>query len=83
MKTTVRSIIIALAALSPAFAGSDPVAEGNSLLITLFLAFGALIIAFQLVPGMILLYSMLKGIFSAADKKSAVVETAQPSGEGE
>ena len=83
MKTTVQSIIIALAALSPAYAGSDPVAEGNSLLITLFLAFGALIIAFQLVPGLILLYSMLKGMLTSAEKKPAMAETAQPSGKGE
>ena len=40
-----------------------------SFLTVLFMGFGALIIVFQLVPGVILFAGMLKGIFSPAEKK--------------
>jgi hypothetical protein len=39
--------------------------EGMGLLTTFFIAFAALIILFQLVPGLTLFLGILKGIFSA------------------
>jgi len=36
----------------------------------LFMGFGALIIVFQLIPGVILFAGMIKGALSPADKKS-------------
>ncbi len=42
-----------------------------SLLTTLFMGFGALIIVFQLVPAVILLGGMIRGLVSPAEKKTA------------
>lgn len=55
---------IALLAASPALAqGEIKEAGGLSLLTVLFLAFVALIFLFQLIPAIMLLGSMIKGIF--------------------
>jgi len=54
-----------------AFADTGAGAAENGWLWMLFLGFGALIIAFQLVPSMILFSAMLKGIFSPAAPESA------------
>jgi hypothetical protein len=43
--------------------------EGMSLLATFFLAFGALVILFQFLPGMALFMGMLKGIFSSSSAR--------------
>lgn len=43
--------------------------EGMSLLATFFLAFAALVILFQFLPGMALFMGMLKGIFSSSSAK--------------
>ncbi len=51
---------------TPALASGDMEAAGSSLLVFLFLGFGALIVACQLVPSLVLFCSMLKGLFSAA-----------------
>jgi len=37
-------------------------------MVILFLVFGGLILVFQLIPGFMLFYSMLKGFFSASAK---------------
>ncbi len=50
-----------------ATSGGEPVEL--SFMTILFMGFGAVIIVFQLVPGVILFAGMLKGIFSPADKK--------------
>ncbi len=44
-----------------------------SLLTTLFMGFGALIIVFQLVPAVLLLGGMIKGLVSPAEKATAEV----------
>lgn len=64
MKTTVRALIALLASSGTALAASGAEAEANGFLVTLFLAFGALVIAFQLVPGLILFGSMIRGLLS-------------------
>ncbi len=64
MKATSRIIIALLAASGTAFAASSAEFEANGFLATFFLAFGALIIVFQLAPGLFLFGSMLKGLFS-------------------
>ena len=51
-----------------ATSGGEPVEL--SFMTVLFMGFGAMIIVFQLVPGVILFAGMLKGIFSPAEKKS-------------
>jgi len=50
-------------------AGGGAEGEGLSMFATLFIAFGILIVLFQFVPGIMLLVGMLKGIFSASEKK--------------
>ena len=73
MKNIVKLVIAGLVfSCSAAFASGRGDAGGGSLLVYLFLGFGALIIAFQMVPGLILFFSMMKGIFSREPKKSAV-----------
>ncbi len=54
---------------SVAVASTGADSEGSSFLLWLFLGFGALIIVFQSVPGLLLLFSMIKGVFSPAEKK--------------
>jgi len=44
---------------------------GTSVLAILFLGFGALIIACQLIPSLMLFCSMLKGLFDSAVKSTA------------
>ncbi len=48
--------------------GGEPVEL--SFMTVLFMGFGAMIIVFQLIPGVILFAGMLKGVLSPADKKS-------------
>jgi hypothetical protein len=50
-------------------AGGGAEGEGLSLFATFFIAFGILIVLFQFIPGIMLLVGMLKGIFSAGEKK--------------
>jgi hypothetical protein len=47
--------------------------SGGGILLTAFLIFGALIIVFQLIPGIILFVSMLKGLFAPGLKEKAAV----------
>lgn len=69
MKTTLATII-ALIISSTAFAASGAQSEDSGLLVTLFLGVGALIIAFQLLPGLTLFGSMMKGLLPGKDVKS-------------
>jgi hypothetical protein len=43
-------------------------------LLILFLGFAALIVVFQFIPGLVLLLSMLKGIFTAAPRSTSEVQ---------
>lgn len=62
----------------PAFLGSATVAVaadgattgGTSPLTIFFLVFFALIVAFQLVPGIMLFISVLRGVFSSSRKRA-------------
>jgi len=62
LKTAILTAIMLTA--TPVLASSDMETGGTSLLVLLFLGFGALIIACQLVPSLMLFCSMLKGLFS-------------------
>ena len=50
-------------------AGGGGKGDELGLLAIFFIAFGVLIVMFQLVPGIILFFGMLKGLFSSAGKK--------------
>jgi hypothetical protein len=72
MRTLITTILLTLAWVAPALASEGGVANGSSLILILFLGFAALIIVFQFIPGLVLFFSMIKGIFTAAPKKAAV-----------
>ncbi len=81
MKITERLMLscasIALIGIaSQALAASGGKTEGNGLLVILFLTFGALIIVFQLIPGVLLFVSMVKGLFGKGKEAVAVKEGA-------
>jgi len=66
-----RTLIVTLALVAPALAANDAnTAKVSSILLILFLGFGALIVVFQFIPGMVLFFSMLKGLFIAEPKKA-------------
>lgn len=68
MKTIARHMVMILSITSPALAANGIEPEGNGLLVILFLGFGALIIVFQLIPGLMLFGSMVKGLFCKPTK---------------
>lgn len=64
MKTTLRNTLIALLAFSTsAFAAEATGAGEGSLLVSLFLGFFALIVVFQLVPAVLMMIGVLRGLF--------------------
>jgi hypothetical protein len=64
MREIIRNaMLLLIGTATVAQAGSMP-AEGGSFLVTLFLGFFAVIVVFQLVPALILLGSMIKGLVS-------------------
>jgi hypothetical protein len=69
MKTILRIIVVLGATISLAMAGDGTEASGNGLLVFLFLGFGAVIIVFQLIPGLMLFSSMIKGFFTKSLNK--------------
>lgn len=68
MKAFISTIIASIATTSSVFAASGTESEGNGLFVWLFLGFGALIVLYQMAPGLMLLGSMIKGLFSTASK---------------
>ncbi len=64
MGTMMRSILALLISAAPALAAGAQEGKGSGLLLVLFLGFGALIIVFQLIPGLVLFVSMIKALFS-------------------
>lgn len=68
MKTALATILTLIATTT--FAASGAESEGNGLLVVLFLSVGALIVVFQMLPGLALFGSMIKGLFSGKDAES-------------
>lgn len=70
MKTIIATALSLLITATKVLAnGKTENGEGLSLLATFFIAFGILIILFQLLPGLMLFGGMIKGLFSSAEKK--------------
>ena len=63
MKIIMKILAAILVGATPALASSDPDTAEGSLLVLLLLGFGALIVALQLIPSLLLFGSMLKGLF--------------------
>jgi len=64
MKKTLHFLFMVLTAF-PGYAveNAGPESSGNGLAVILFLGFIALIIVGQLIPGVMLFFSMIKGLF--------------------
>jgi hypothetical protein len=80
MKTLTRTLIASLAWAMPALAAGQVHEEGGSFMIVLFLGFGALILAFQLFPGLALFAVMLKEMVTGAHKKGTVAAAGKATG---
>ncbi|OHB27019.1 MAG: hypothetical protein A2X84_07330 [Desulfuromonadaceae bacterium GWC2_58_13] len=64
MKKTLLFLLLHTVSLSGyAVANTHPESTGNSLAVILFLGFIGLIIVGQLIPGVMLFFSMIKGLF--------------------
>jgi hypothetical protein len=73
MKSTIKNaLLVFICSVSTAFAANGVEKGESSLFLILFLGFGALIIVFQMIPGVLLFFSMLRGLFSAAPKETAL-----------
>ena len=73
MKTMQMLISMVAGSASAAYAAVGSHNEGAGVLTYFFIGFFALIIISQLVPAMILFFSMVKGIFFSPEKTSAKV----------
>lgn len=69
---TIYAITLALVITGTQAVASGGGISGNgvNLLATLLIAFGALIVVFQFVPGIMLFIGMLKGLYSSTEKKT-------------
>lgn len=75
MKTAASTMIALLVTATRAMAAASGSDEGLSLFATFFMGFGVMIVLFQLVPGIMLLVGMLKGIFASSGKTSEAAVT--------
>jgi hypothetical protein len=74
MKNILKAaLVVFLAGSSTALAAGGAETEGLSFLVILFLSFAAVIVIFQAIPGLILFYSLIRGLFSAPSRKTAQV----------
>jgi hypothetical protein len=69
MKRTTITVLALLAAVTPALASGGTEPAGTGLFVSLLMAFGLLIVLFQLVPGAVLFCSIIKTLFGASAKK--------------
>lgn len=67
MKIMMKVLTLVAVWTTPALASKNAETMGGGLLVLLFLGFGAIIIVFQLIPGLLLFVSMLKGLFVGAE----------------
>ena len=70
MKRTMTTVGALMAMVTPAMAAGATETEGTSLITMLLIGFGTLIVVGQLIPGMILLGGMVKGMFKATATKT-------------
>lgn len=78
MRVLISTIAAVLVTVSQVMASGGGNAEPVSILMILFMGFGALILVFQLFPAVVLFIGMIKGIMAPAVKK---VEAAAGSNE--
>ena len=71
MKRTLTTLGALMITTTPALAYGGAETTETGLLVTLLLGFGIVIIAGQLIPGLILFYSTLKALFGKIGKETA------------
>ena len=69
MRVLISTIAALLVTVSQVMAAEGGNAEPMSILMILFLGFGALILVFQLFPAVVLFVGMVKGLMAPAVKK--------------
>jgi hypothetical protein len=74
MKTMQILISMVAGSTSAAYAAVGTQNEGGGVLTYFFIGFFALIIVSQLLPAMIIFFSLVKGIFSGREKTTAKVD---------
>jgi len=78
MRNFTGQVLSALAAgTTTAYAAAGAESSGPGFMTIAFLSFLAAIIAIQFIPGLILFFGMLRGIFSAAASKKKVSATVE------
>lgn len=77
MKTKIMNMLIPMlgGSATSAFAADGALTDGGSPLIWFFIGFAAFIVMMQAVPAMIMLYSMVKAIFSPAERTTTAHAT--------
>lgn len=70
MKRTMTTLGALMAMATPAIAAGGMETEGTSLVTVLLVGFGALIAVGQLIPALVLLGGMVKGLFRATATKT-------------
>jgi hypothetical protein len=75
MKPIIKTILaISLFCATSAIAASGAENDGNGLLLSMFIGFAAVIVAFQFLPGILMFLGMTKGIFSS---RKSEIETGK------
>lgn len=77
MRNVIRKIFaIFFGSATAALAAEGAAGSGMSPLAVLFIAFFALVLAFQSIPALVMLFSSLKGVFSHSEQReNAISET--------
>ena len=75
MKTTIATIFLVLAAISPAFAAETVVVYKSGILVLVFVGVCALIVVAQLVPALILFTGYIKVLVTGYGKETPAVES--------
>lgn len=79
MKTKIVNLLIPLlgGSTTSAFAAEGAIQDGGSPLIWFFIGFGVLVVMVQAVPALVMLYSMIKAVFSPSEESKAAVATSR------
>lgn len=77
IQTVLNTLALCLAASAPALAASTTTVYNSGILVLVFVGFCALVIVAQLIPAMITLWGMLRGIFSAREKDKEATAKAR------
>lgn len=75
MKPSVRkAVTLLLCSATSAFAASGAEGEGYGVLFWLFVGFGATIVAFQFIPGIMMFLGMARGLFTLRHKTEEMTD---------